>query len=92
MCGREFFKFLKISMLNFEKKCGREFFELLKVSMSKFEVCAKEVFKLLKASSFKCVEESFLPLLQVSNGISSLCKKIFQMFVGFFVKVLFCDT
>jgi hypothetical protein len=92
VCGREFFKFLKFSMLKFEKKCGREFFKLLKVSTSKFEVCVKEVFKLLKALSFKCVKESFLPLLQVSNEISSLCKNVFQMFVGFFVKVLFCDT
>jgi hypothetical protein len=54
-------------------------------------MCTREVFKLLKASSFKCVNESSLPLLQVSNEISNLCKKI-QVFVGFLIKVLFCDT
>jgi hypothetical protein len=31
--------------------------------MLKFEVCGKEVFKLLKAFGFKCVKESSLPLL-----------------------------
>ncbi len=75
--------------VKFEKVCGREFFELLKVSTLKFEVCGKEVFKLLKASNFKCVKEEFLSLLQVSSVISSLCKKVFQVFEGFLVKVFF---
>jgi hypothetical protein len=30
VCGREFFKLLRVSTLNFEKVRGREFFELLK--------------------------------------------------------------
>ncbi len=48
-------------------------------------------FQVVEDSSFKCVKENFLPLLQVSNEISSLCKKIFQVFEGFLIKVLFCD-
>ncbi len=51
------------------------FFKLLKVSTLKFEVCGRKVFNLLKASNFKCVKESFLPFLQVSREILSLCKK-----------------
>jgi hypothetical protein len=57
--------------------CGGEFFELLKVSTLKFDELEK-FFKLLKGLSFKCVKESFLPILQVSNQISSLCKKFFK--------------
>jgi len=91
VCGREFFDLLKVSTLKFEKVCGKEFFELLKVLMLKFEVCGRKAFKLLKSSSFKCVKEKCLPLLQVSNEISNLCKKVFQVFEGFIVKVLFCD-
>jgi hypothetical protein len=72
--------------------CGKEFFHLLRVSTLKFEkMCGKEVFKLLKASRFKCVKESSLPLLQVSSEVSTLCKKFFQVFEGFLLKVLFCD-
>jgi hypothetical protein len=44
MCGREFFKLLRVSMLKFEKVCAREFFELLRVSTLAFEVCARKVF------------------------------------------------
>jgi hypothetical protein len=33
---------------------------------------------LLKGLSFKCVKESFLPILQVSSQIPSLCKKFFK--------------
>ncbi len=69
--------------------CGREFFELLKGSTLKCEVCGREVFKLVKVSSFKCAKHKYLPLLQVSNEISNLCKKVFQMFEGFIVKILF---
>ncbi len=58
MCGREFFKLLRVSTLNFEKVCAKKFFELLK--------------------SFN---------IQVYD----LCKKVFQVFEGFLVKVLFCD-
>jgi hypothetical protein len=47
---------------------------------------------LLKDSSLKCVKDNYLPLLQVPSEISSLCKKVFQVFEGFLVKVLFCDT
>jgi len=75
-------------MLRFEKVCGREFFELLRVSTLKFEVCAR-FFKLLKASNFKCVKKSYLPMLQVSNQILSLCKKFFQMFEGFLLRFCF---
>jgi hypothetical protein len=91
VCGREFFKLLRVSTLEFEKVCGKEFFKLLKVSTLKFEVCGREAFKLLKVSSFKYVEESSLPLSQVSSEISNLCKKIFQVFKGFLVNILFCD-
>ncbi len=69
--------FLKFSMLKFEKVCGREFFELLRASTLKFDELEK-LFKLLKGLSFKCVKESFLPILQVSSQIPSLCKKFFK--------------
>jgi hypothetical protein len=69
-------------MLKFEKVCERKFFELLKVSTLKFEVL-ENFFKLLKGLSFKCVKKSSLPILQVSSQISSLCKKVFQVFEGF---------
>jgi hypothetical protein len=36
---------------------------MLKVSTLKFEVCGREVFKLLKASSFKCAKYKYLQLL-----------------------------
>jgi hypothetical protein len=91
VCGRELFHLLKVSMLKFEKVCGKEFYKLLRVSTLKFEVCGREFFNLSKFSNFKCVKECSLPLLEVSNEISSLCKKFFQMFEGFLVKVLFCD-
>ncbi len=91
MCGREFFKLLRVLTLKFEKVCGKKFFKLLRVLTLKFEMCGREAFKLLKVSSFKYVEESSLPLLQVSNEISNLCKKFFQMFEGFLVNILFCD-
>jgi hypothetical protein len=86
--ARVFFKFFSSFKL---KVCGREFFELLKVSMLNFEVCGREVFKLLKVSNFKCVKEGSLPLLQISNEISTLCKKKIQVFEGFLLKVLFCN-
>jgi hypothetical protein len=79
-------------MLKFEKMCAKKFFELLKVSTLNFEMRGRKVLKLLKASSFKCVKKNCLPLLQVSSEISSLCKKTFQAFEGFLLKVLFCDT
>jgi hypothetical protein len=91
VCGIEFFDLLRISTLKFETVGAREFYELLRVSTLNFEVCGKNVFNLFKASNFKCVKESFLPLLQVSNEISSLCNKVFLVFEGFLVKVLFCD-
>ncbi len=74
--------FLKFSTLKFEKLCGREFFELLKVSTLKFDELEK-FFKLLNGLSFKCVKESFLPILQVSSQISNLCKKFFKCFKSF---------
>jgi hypothetical protein len=91
VCGIEFFDLLKISMLKFEIMCAREFYEFLRVSTLNFEVCGKKVFNLFKASNLKCVKENFLPLLQVSNEISSLCNKVFLVFEGFLVNVLFCD-
>ncbi len=90
-----FFHVFKIQVLGL--KCGIELFDLLRVSILKFEKVWKKVFqivesfKLLKASNFKCVKKSFLPLFQVSSQISILCKKGFQVFDGFLVKVLFCD-
>ncbi len=54
-CGRDFFQLLKVSTLKFEEVCGRELFKLSRVSTFKFEVCAIEVFKLLKV----CQKEFF---------------------------------
>jgi hypothetical protein len=76
-------------MLKFEKVCEREFYEFLGVSTLKFEVCGREFFNLLKSLSFKCVKDNFLPLLEVSNEVSSLRKKVFQVFEGFLMKVCF---
>jgi hypothetical protein len=46
--------------------------------------CVQNKFlKLLKVSSFKCVKESSLPMLQVSSQILDLCKKVSQVFEGF---------
>ncbi len=89
MCGRELFKLCRVSTLKFEKVCGREFFELLRVSTLKFEVCGREDFQVVQASSFKCVKESFLLMLQVLSQISSLCKKVFQMFEIFLQRFCF---
>jgi hypothetical protein len=51
--------------------------------------CVQERFlKLLKTSSFKCVKNSSLLTLQVSSQISNLCKKVFQVFEGFYWKQL----
>jgi hypothetical protein len=84
VCGREFFKLLKVLTLKFEKMCGKEFFELLRVSTFKFEVCARVVFQVVQSFKFQvCQRENSLPTLQVSSQISSLCKKVFQVFEGF---------
>jgi hypothetical protein len=53
--GRELFKLLRFSILKFEKVCGRE----SSLIHSKFEVCARKVFELLKALSFKGVKDFF---------------------------------
>ncbi len=59
MCGRKFFKFLRISTLKFEKVYGREFFELLKVLTFKFEVCARKVFQVVESFKFQVCQREF---------------------------------
>ncbi len=54
----------------------------------KFEVCGRKVFELLNVSNFKCVRESFFPLLQLSSEISSLCNKRFASVKSFFFKFM----
>ncbi len=51
---REFFKLLKKFQLWSLRKCVEESSSI----HWKFEVCAREVFELLKGSSFKCVKEN----------------------------------
>jgi hypothetical protein len=83
VCGKKFFKLLKVLTLKFEKVCGRKFFELLKVSTFKFEVCARKVFQVLESFKFQVCQRESLPMLQVSNQISNLYKKFFQVFERF---------
>ncbi len=84
VCGREFFKLLRISTLKFEKVCERKFFNLLKVLTVKFEVCGRMVFELLKASNFKRVKESSSHCCKFQVKFQDCAIKVFQVFKVFF--------
>jgi hypothetical protein len=62
MCGRKFFKLLRISTLKFEKLCGKKFFELLKVSILKFEVW-KKGFQVAETFKLKVCQKKFFAIV-----------------------------
>jgi len=86
MCGREFFKLLKVSMLKFKKVCGRKFFELLRVSTFKFEVCAREVFQVVESYKFQVCQREFFVNVTSFKSNFRFVQESFSSASGFLIK------